>query len=133
MSFDFPARRARIAPALGLTDEILVIGAGVPQPKPEISDALLPFIAHQEYYYLTGLADAAGGVIAFDPRVGWVSFVPEVTEMERVWEGREQLPGERLTKLPAWLAAREVTPPSPPACAKPTSTRAGPRNRARSH
>ena len=107
MPVDYAARRARIAPALGLTDEILLVGAGQPLPKPEISDILLPFIAHQEYYYLTGFADAPGGVIAFDPKAGWTSFVPEVTEAERVWEGREQLPGELLGKLPAWLAARK--------------------------
>ncbi len=107
MSFDFPARRARIAPALGLTDEILLVGAGPALPKPEISDAMLPYIAHQEYYYLTGHADAMGGILALDPRSGWVSFVPEVTEADRVWEGREQLPGEPLGKFPAWLAARK--------------------------
>lgn len=111
MTIDYPARRARIAPQLGLTDEILLVGAGHPIPKPEISDALLPFIAHQEYYYLTGLADAAGAVIAYDPkggpRDGWVSFVPEVTEGERVWEGRTQQAGELLGSLPAWLAARK--------------------------
>jgi Xaa-Pro aminopeptidase len=107
MPIDHAARRARITPALGLTpDEILLVGAGHPIPKPEISDALLPFIAHQEYYYLTGHAEATGGIIACDPKSGWVSFVPEVTEMDRVWEGKEQLPGEPLGKFPAWLDAR---------------------------
>jgi len=107
MPIDYAARRARIAPALGLTDEILVIGSGHQQPKPEISDSMLPYIAHQEYYYLTGHADAMGGVIAYDPKSGWTSFVPEVTEADRVWEGREQLPGEPLGKFPAWLQARK--------------------------
>jgi Xaa-Pro aminopeptidase len=107
MPIDHATRRARITPALGLTsDEILLVGAGHPIPKPEISDALLPFIAHQEYYYLTGHAEATGGIIAYDPKSGWVSFVPEVTEMDRVWEGKEQLPGERLDKFPAWLDVR---------------------------
>jgi Xaa-Pro aminopeptidase len=107
MSIDYAARRSRIAPALGLTDEILLAGAGAPQPKPEISDAMLPFIAHQEYYYLAGHAEAHGGIIAYDARTReWTSFVPEVTEMERVWDGAAQLPGELLTNFPAWLAAR---------------------------
>lgn len=120
MSFDYPARLARIARVLGLTNEVLLIGAGVPVPKPEISDALLPFIAHQEYYYLTGHAEALGGILAYDPTGGpdshrpgdgcWVSFVPEVTEMDRVWEGREQLPGELLAKFPAWFSARRGRP-----------------------
>ena len=108
MTIDYAARRARIAPALGLTaDEILLAGAGHPIPKPEISDALLPFIAHQEYYYLTGHAEADGGILAYDPKSGWTSFVPEVTELDRVWEGKAQLPGELLAKFPAWLAARQ--------------------------
>lgn len=111
MPFDHPARRERIARALGLTNEVLLIGAGQPVPKPEISDALLPFIAHQEYYYLTGHADALGGVLAYDPRDGqWTSFVPEVTELDRVWEGREQLPGTLLAALPDWLKARAGRP-----------------------
>ncbi|AOS43294.1 Xaa-Pro aminopeptidase [Lacunisphaera limnophila] len=111
MNFDFPARRARIARALALTDEVLLIGSGHPLPKPEISDALLPYIAHQEYYFLTGHLDAIGGILAFDPRDGaWTSFVPEVTEMDRVWEGREQLPGEPLTSFPAWFSARRGRP-----------------------
>jgi Xaa-Pro aminopeptidase len=33
--------------------------------------------------------------------------VPEVTEAERIWEGREQLPGEPLGKFTAWLSARK--------------------------
>ena len=107
MSFDHPARRARIARALALTDEVLLIGAGRPVPKPEISDALLPFIAHQEYFYLTGHAEAVGGILAYDPHTDeWVSFVPAVTEMDRVWEGRAQLPGELLAKFPAWFGPR---------------------------
>ncbi|MFZ5496862.1 MAG: M24 family metallopeptidase [Verrucomicrobiota bacterium] len=111
MPFDYPARRDRIARALNLHDEILLVGAGQPVPKPEISDALLPFIAHQEYCYLAGHADAIGGILAFDPRDGcWTSFVPEVTELDKVWEGREQLPGELLAKFPDWLAARRGRP-----------------------
>lgn len=106
MNVDYVARRARIAPALGLTDEIFLVGAGYPLAKPEISDAMLPFIAHQEYYYLTGLAEASGGIIAYDPASGWISFVPTVTETEQIWEGRQQLPGEPLAKFPAWLGAR---------------------------
>jgi Xaa-Pro aminopeptidase len=111
MNFNFPARRERIARALGLTNEVLLIGAGHLLPKPEISDARLPFIAHQEYYYLTGHDDAIGGILAFDAVTGsWTSFVAETTEMDRVWEGREQLPGDFLSTFPTWLAARRERP-----------------------
>lgn len=107
MPIDHAARRARIAPALGLTDELLVVGAGQPVPKPEVSEQHFPFVAHQEYYYLAGHAEAPGGIIAYDAKTReWTSFVPEVTEMERVWDGTEQLPGELLARFPSWLAAR---------------------------
>ena len=111
MSFDFAARRQRIAAALGLADEVLLLGAGLPVPKAEVSDQHLPFFAHQEYLYLAGHADAPGAVLAHDPRTQeWISFVPVVTEMDRVWEGREQLPGEPLDRFPAWLARRSGRP-----------------------
>jgi len=62
-------------------------------PLPEGSDQTYPFRAHSEYYYLTGI-DRPGGVLAFDPRQpsskGWVSFVPDVTEAEKMWEGLSQ-------------------------------------------
>ncbi len=106
MSIDHAARRSRITLTLGLSNEILLVGAGQPLPKPEISDQQLPFVAHQEYCYLTGVSDAPGGIAAFDPKTGWTLFVPEVTEAERVWEGREQLPGALLGSFPAWLSAR---------------------------
>jgi len=107
MNFDFRARRERIAAALHLQDEVLLVGAGHPLPKAEISDQHLPFVAHQEYYYLTGHTDAPGAILAYDPHHSeWISFVGEVTEMDRVWEGREQLPGELLEKFPSWFASR---------------------------
>lgn len=109
MPIDYPARRARIAPALGLTtDEILLVGSGQPIPRPEISEQHLAYIAHQEYYYLTGHAEALGGIHTYDAKTrSWTSFVPEVTEEQRVWDGTEQLPGEGLGRFDAWLAARQ--------------------------
>ena len=62
------ARRARVADALHLIDEILVVGAGEPVPLPEGTDQTYPFRAHPEYFYLTGV-DSPGGVIAFDPKI----------------------------------------------------------------
>jgi Xaa-Pro aminopeptidase len=106
-------RRARVAEALPLDDAILIAGAGEPVPLPEGSDQTYPFRSHAEYYYLAG-HECAGGVVAFDPRDGardgWVSFVPAVTEGERVWEGRTQTPGTPLAQLDAWLAARQGRP-----------------------
>jgi Xaa-Pro aminopeptidase len=106
-------RRARVASALQLTDEILLVGAGEPVPLPENTDQTYPFRAHSEYFYLTGI-DSPSGVTAFDPkdRPGkrWVSFVPDVTEAERTWEGRTQQVGKSLTALEGWLATRRGRP-----------------------
>jgi Xaa-Pro aminopeptidase len=109
MSHTLDARRARVAAALPLNDALLVVGAGAPVPLPEGSDQTYPFRAHAEYVYLTG-GETIGGVLAFDPRdgpvAGWVSFVPQVTESERYWEGRTQRAGTPIERLPEWLAAR---------------------------
>jgi Xaa-Pro aminopeptidase len=113
MSDFLTARRARIASALPLADAVLLVGAGEPVPLPEGSDQTYPFRSHAEYYYLAG-QECAGGVVAFDRRegaaAGWVSFVPAVTESERVWEGRAQLPGTPLASLDDWLAERRGRP-----------------------
>ena len=109
MSQSLTARRSRVAAALPLQDALLVVGAGVPVPLPEGSDQTYPFRAHAEYHYLTG-AGTIGGVLVYDsregPAAGWVSFVPQVTESERYWEGRTQPAGVPLEHFPDWLAAR---------------------------
>jgi Xaa-Pro aminopeptidase len=102
-------RRRRVAEAMGLRDEILLIGAGEPIPIPEGTDQTYPFFAQPEYYYLTGI-DSPGGVLAFDPRQSsskrWISFVPDVTEAEKTWEGRTQPIGTPLPRLEPWLGER---------------------------
>ena len=106
-------RGRRVAEAIGLRDEILLIGAGEPIPFPDGSDQTYPFFAHPEYHYLTGI-DAPGGVLAFDPRQRsskrWVSFVPRVTDAEKMWEGRTQPGGTPLPRLEPWLGARRGRP-----------------------
>lgn len=112
MSTFLSDRRARIAAALTLGDAILLVGAGEPVPLPEGSDQTYPFRSHAEYYYLAA-QECPGGVVAFDPRDGpggWVSFVPDVTEGERVWEGRAQLPGASVATLEPWLTTRRGRP-----------------------
>jgi Xaa-Pro aminopeptidase len=108
----FSERRNRVATALGLKNELLLIGAGQPIALPENTDQTYPFRAHTEYFYLTG-NDSPGGVVAFDPKdgaAGWVSFVPEVTDAERTWEGRQQLEGTPIAALEPWLANRRGRP-----------------------
>jgi Xaa-Pro aminopeptidase len=106
-------RRERLAAALALDDGILLIGAGSPVPLPENTDQSYPFRAHSEFFYVTGL-ECPGAIVAFDPhdglRAGWKLFVPEVTEAERVWEAMEQVAGDPLTALPAWITRRRNRP-----------------------
>lgn len=102
---DLAARRARIAKALDLKDEVLLIGAGEPVGIPGGQDQTYPFLSHAEYFYLTD-HETEGGVVAFDAASGWTDFVPTVTQSQRVWEGREQAPGTPLPELAGWLAAR---------------------------
>lgn len=103
-------RRARLAQALPLGDAILLVAAGEPVPLPENSDQTYPFRSHAEYFYVAG-AECAHGLAAFDPRDGsvdgWRSFVPRLTESERVWEGRGQSPGSALADFPRWLERRD--------------------------
>ena len=98
-------RRARIAAAWGLTDEIVLVGAGEPISQPGGQDQTYPFLSHSEYFYLAD-RECVGGLVAFDPKEGWTDFVPDVTEDERVWEGRTDVEGTPLSGFPAWLAAR---------------------------
>lgn len=107
------ARRARIASQLQLDNALLVIGAGEPVSIPGGADQVYPFLAHSEYFLLTEL-NTPGGVVAYDPKdgaeAGWVSFVPDITEGQRVWEGLESVPGTPLSELHAWLGARRGRP-----------------------
>lgn len=107
------ARRRRIAAALPLGDAILLAGAGTPVPLPEESDQTYPFRSHASYFYLAG-HECAGGIVAYDPQAPaaeqWVSFVPAVTEAERIWEGRTPIPGRPVADFPPWLEARRHRP-----------------------
>jgi Xaa-Pro aminopeptidase len=103
------ARRARAAAAWSLTDELVLVGAGEPIGIPGGADQTYPFIAHAEYFWLADV-ECVGGVMAFDPKSGWVDFVPPVTEAERVWEGKTDNTGTPVHELPAWLHARRGRP-----------------------
>jgi Xaa-Pro aminopeptidase len=98
-------RRERVARAWGLTDGIVLVGAGQPISIPGGADQTYPFLSHSEYVYLAD-RECVGGLVAFDPKEGWTDFVPDVTEDERVWEGRTDAEGTPLSQLDGWLAAR---------------------------
>ncbi|HEX6849757.1 MAG TPA: aminopeptidase P N-terminal domain-containing protein [Candidatus Polarisedimenticolaceae bacterium] len=100
------ARRQRAEQALGANAPILVVGAGEPIGVPGGLDRTYPFLAHPEYYWLTG-ARRAGGVVVFEPGAGWTHFVRPASAEERLWEGEPDVPeGEDLAKFEAWAKAR---------------------------
>ncbi|HEV7514875.1 MAG TPA: aminopeptidase P N-terminal domain-containing protein [Thermoanaerobaculia bacterium] len=105
MKTSLEERRDAVAKSLGLSDEILLVGAGSYLSIPGGADQTYPFHAHNEYFYLAD-RDRPGAVAAFDPHEGWVDFIPEVTEKEKVWVGDQPSEGTPLTGLEPWLAAR---------------------------
>lgn len=118
LSFDTAVlreRRERIEREIGpaLEGAVLLVYAGEPIPLPENTDQTYPFRAHSEYFFLTTL-ECHGGVVAYDPAATsdsrWRSFVPALTESERIWEGRRQPPGEPIDGLAAWLQERRLRP-----------------------
>ncbi len=103
-------RRAKLAAALGSNNDVVLIAAGESIGIPGGLDQVFPFRPHPEHYWLTGV-ECPGAVLAFDSQDrSWTHFVPIVSELEKVWEGREQTEGVPLAELPAWIAARRGRP-----------------------
>jgi Xaa-Pro aminopeptidase len=100
-------RRAAAAAAWGLTDEVVVIGAGDPIPVPGRGDLTYPFRAHSDYYYLTD-RNAPGWVLVFDPHQGWLELHPPLGTEAALWLGTPTQDDEGLStdSLPDWLASR---------------------------
>ena len=103
-------RRDRAAGALGDDAPLVLIGAGTPIPKPGGLDQTYPFLAHPEYYWLTG-SRRSGGVLAFEPAVGWTHFVRPADAVERLWEGDPgAVEGVDVARFDEWLMARGDRP-----------------------
>lgn len=104
-------RRAAVAAKWQGRDEVVLIGAGEPIPRPGRDDAAYRFEAHSEYFYLTD-RNEPGGVLAFDPAEGWTDFRTPVTVSDRLWSGAPSGDPEGPTteQLPSWLEARASRP-----------------------
>jgi len=100
-------RRAAAAAAWGLTDAVVVIGAGNPIPVPGRGDLTYPFRAHSDYYYLTD-RNAPGWVLVFDPHQGWLELHPPLGTEAALWLGTPTQDDDGLStdSLPDWLASR---------------------------
>lgn len=101
-------RRSAVAEAWELDDSVVLIGAGSPIHRPGRADLTYPFQAHTEYFYLTD-RNRPEGVLAFDPREGWVDFVAPITAADRLWSGApaEDPDGPTTDQLPQWLDSRQ--------------------------
>jgi Xaa-Pro aminopeptidase len=109
---DFLDRRRKAAAARwNLKDDIVLIGAGGPIAIPGRADQTYPFRSHSEYFYLAD-AERPGAFLAFDPREGWVHFVPEITPDEAMWTGAtgaaDASDGDSVpaSQLKEWLSKR---------------------------
>jgi Xaa-Pro aminopeptidase len=104
------ARQHRLASLLSSFRCVVLVAAGDPVPIPGGHDQTFPWVPHPDYYWLSG-SRRPGGIMAFDPSEGWVSFVVPVTEAERLWDGAEEEPeGRPVTELDMWLATRSSLP-----------------------
>jgi Xaa-Pro aminopeptidase len=123
-------RTSAVADEWNLTDEIVLIGAGQEIPIPGRDDRVYPFQAHSEYYYLTDV-NRPGGVLAFDPRAGWLHFAAQITDNDRLWSGAPLGEPDGLTTaaLGDWIASRAGRPiawlGSAPADARPDADLVG--------
>jgi Xaa-Pro aminopeptidase len=97
------ARRQRAEKAWGLTDEIVLVGAGKPINKPGHFDQCFEFQTHPQYRWLTE-SHRPGSVVVFDALHGWTHFVPPLTQLEKVWDGEPEVPeGRPFSEFAAWL------------------------------
>jgi Xaa-Pro aminopeptidase len=103
-------RKRRAERAWGVTDEIVLVGAGEPINQPGGFDQCYEFIPHPQYRWLSG-STRPGSVMAYDPREGWTHFVVPVSEKERVWDGDPVVPeGRPREELDGWLEERSGRP-----------------------
>jgi hypothetical protein len=114
-------RRRAAAAAWNLTNEIVLVGAGEPIPKPGGADQCYPYLPHNEYLWLADRR-RPGSVLAFDPKDGWTDFVPPIAQAERVWEGGGEDEGVPADGLPAWLGKRKGRPLAVLGCPVPGVT-----------
>src|SRR5438093_11556094 len=105
-------RRRDLAAAWNLDHEVVLIGAGAPVAVPGRRDRTYPFRSHSEYLYLTD-RERPDGVLAYDPKEGWVDFVTPVTRHERLWEGADDADQDGTVpvgELADWLTRRSSRP-----------------------
>ena len=106
MSF-LESRRARVAKAWALKDEVVLVPAGDPIGIPG-TDEFYRFRAHPDHRYLADMNEP-GRVLAYDARDdSWTLFAPRLPADEIVWHGEVANVGRPLRELDAFLEGRTV-------------------------
>ena len=102
--------------AWGLSDEIVLIGAGDPIPVPGRGDLTYPYRAHSDYYYLTDRNSP--GVHPIEWSLAWVALGAAVflvwAKLERTWPfGPKEIKEDYLDGIPADAADPDLTASTP--------------------
>jgi len=98
-------RRRRVAELADLTDQIVLVDAGVPIPIPG-TDQYHHSRAHPDFRYLAD-ADIVGATLAHDSSTGeWELFAPQQSVDDRMWHGVLAPVGRPSDELEDWLQAR---------------------------
>jgi Xaa-Pro aminopeptidase len=101
----FEQRQQRAATAWGNSNDIVLIGAGLPIPIPGGADQCFQYKPHPEYFWLTG-RHREGGVMAYDAREGWTLFETPLSVSEQIWGGSEAPVGRPIEELDEWVKQR---------------------------
>lgn len=87
-------------------DSLVLFFSGEPLTKSGGFDQTYPFLAHPEYYWISGLR-RPWGVVAYSKSEGWVDFVQQITPDEVLWEGASgDLDGKDVSELQNWLNSK---------------------------
>jgi Xaa-Pro aminopeptidase len=112
-------RREALVRAWDIDRGIVLIPSGLPIPIAG-TDLYHDFHAHNEHYYLSGIAHSAA-VLAFDPSEGWTLFASQISREEQVWtNASEPLESQHArsgvdrvlenSQLQSWLERRRGEP-----------------------
>lgn len=67
-------------------EDVVLIFSGEPIQKPGGLDQNYFYLPHPEYFWLTG-SRRSSGILTYSKRFGWIDFVADLTDEERIWEG----------------------------------------------
>jgi Xaa-Pro aminopeptidase len=86
--------------------DTVIIASGKPIQKPGGHDQTYPFLAHPDYFWISG-SRRPHGLTVFTKEEGWIDFVLPVTREEKIWEGgADVIPGRDIREFEGWFSRR---------------------------